>query len=536
LSTTTITINFPYAGIDVTGPFCRQPNRPAAGGDYARTCAVGINVRAVDVSDRRRGGMRNGIVKYLEARPGAAQWITQELSMLVCTGIVAPGGGTVQPSQSGRVVLLYAISKGNFYSVPAGETTWTIANNSTGNTPPLNYTGTMQSAVNNQLVFFADGTNECYYDPADNTMKTWTATAGTLPVDVDNNTPRLICTWRGRTVLSGLIKDPGTIFMSKVSDPFNFDYAPPLPVPPDAAWSGNVGPQGKLPDVITALIPYTDDVLIVGTDSSIYLFRGDPNYGGSLDLVTNSIGITWGRAWAMDPQGVVYFFSNRTGIFAFVPGQNPERISMAIDPLLQTINTGEYSVVLQWNDRLEQLHVWVTLLTTMFPTTHYTWESRSNAWWQDQFENDAHNPLCCTNFDGNNVEDRQSLIGSWDGYVRSISADATDDDGTPITSEVWIGPILTKFNDSVMVKEVQGVLGQNSGDVDYAFYLADTAEEALAASPVATGTWTAGRNFTDAVRRAGYADYLSLVSSERWALENIRMVVETKGMVRQRGK
>lgn len=532
----TIEVHFPFAGIDVSGPVSRQPNRPAAFGQYARTCAVGVNVRGIDYRNRARGGMRPGIVKYLAARPGSVQFISQELACLVATGIAAPGGTTVQSSQSGRLVLLVAVSKGNVYTVPSGEGTWTIATNETGNTPPLNYTGTMQSASNNQLLFFADGINRCYFDPATNAVRTWTATAGTFPADSANNTARLICTWRGRTVLAGFLKDPGLICMSKVSDPFNFDYAPPLPVPADAAWAGSVGPQGKIPDVVTALIPYTDDVLIVGTDSTIAVMRGDPNYGGSVDTVTTSIGIAWGRAWAMDSKGIVYFFSNRTGIFAFVPGNQPQRISTPIDPLLLDINTGDYSVLLQWNERFEQLHVWVTLLSAPAPTTHYVWESRANAWWQDVFANALHNPICCVNFDGNNSDDRQSLIGGWDGYVRSISSSATTDDGTEIDSEVWIGPVITKFNDAVMIKEVQGVLAADSDNVDYAIYVADTAEEALESEPVSAGTWAQGRNFTDNVRRTGYADYLQLTSTGQWAMENIRMVVQTMGQVRQRGK
>jgi hypothetical protein len=29
--------------------------------------------------------------------------------------------------------------------------------------------------------------------------------------------------------------------------------------------------------------------------------------------------MAWGEAWCMDPSGVVYFFSNRTGVFGYVP-------------------------------------------------------------------------------------------------------------------------------------------------------------------------------------------------------------------------
>lgn len=527
----TIDLHFPFAGIDVSRAFCKQPNRPAVRGKYARTTPVGYNVRAFDSQGRDRGGSRPGIEKFIATKPNSTTYIIQGLSCLVTTS-----GSPVQSSQSGRDVRLVAVHAGSVYYVAAGNTTWSTATNSTGETPPLNATGLVQSTVNNQLLFFADGTNWVYYDPFDNVLRVWAATDGTLPSDNEGNLPRLICTWRGRIVLSGILLDPSLIVMSKVSDPFNYDYAPPLPVPADAAWSGAVGPQGLMSDVVTALIPYSDDVLIVGMDSSIAIFRGDPNYGGSIDLVTKAIGIAWGEAWCMDPSGVVYFFSNRTGIFAFVPGQQPQRISQSIDPLLVDIDTGAYGIRLQWNDRFQQLHVWVTLLDYPAPATHYVWEQRVQAWWQDTFTDENMNPLASVTFDGNNPGDRVALIGSWDGYVRSISSDATDDDGETIQAEVWIGPFLTKYNDEVTLREVQGVFGIGSGDVAYSVYVGETAEEALSSTSVASGTWTEGRNWTDGVRRSGNAAYIQLSSSDEFALENIRCLVDTGGKIMRRGK
>lgn len=527
----TFDLHFPFAGTDVSQAFGRQPNRPAVRGQYARTTPVGKNVRSFDALDRARGGIRPGLTRYIAYQPGGSQYVTQHLSVLTRTG-----GSPVQSSQSGRQVELISVAAGVVYYVEAGGTTWTAATNATGQTPALNITGLMQSTANNQQLFIVDGTNAIYYSPVDHTLRLWTATEGTFPVDSDGNKPRLICTWRGRNVVAGWLKDPSLICMTKVSEPFNFNYAPALPVPPDAAWSGNIGPQGYTGDVITALIPYSDDTLIVGMDSSLAVFRGDPNYGGQIDLVTTTIGIAWGRAWCMDPSGVVYFFSNRTGVFAFVPGNQPQRISQAIDNLLKDINTGLYGVLMQWNDRYQQLHVWVTLLAAQGTTTHYVWESRANAWWQDTFANNAHNPLACVTFDGNLPADRVSLIGGWTGYVYSISSSATTDDGTAINSEVWIGPFLTKFNDSVMLKEAQGVLGEASGEVSYAVYVGDTAEDALGNTAVASGTWSASRNFTDAVMRAGHAAYIQITASTAWAMESIRCIVGTQGKIRQRGK
>lgn len=526
-----IDLHFPAAGVSVDQAFSRQPNRPVLG-KYSRTTPLGRNVRTFDSLGRARGGMRPGLAKYISARPGNVRYITQGLGT-----IEVFGGSPVQPSQQGRDNRLFAVSQGNVYFVSAGGSTWTTVTNSTGETPPLNITGIVRWTVCNQYVFFADGINRVWWDTSVDQLKPWDLTAGEFPEDADSNFPRLICTWRGRVVMADILGDTINIFASAVGDPFNYDYDPPdTPVPQTAAFALNAAPMGFTGKPITALIPYSDDQLVIGMTSQIAVLRGDPYSGGSLDLVTNTIGIAYGDAWCMDGQGIVYFFSNLNGVFRFVPGAQPERMSQPIDNLLESVNGGEYAIVLGWEEQRQELHVFVTLLTTALATTHYVWEKKASAWWTVVYSNSDHNPLCRVHFDGNEDTDRKLLIGSWDGYVRSISTDATTDDSTAINSEVWIGPFLTNLNDSVMLREVQAVLGEDSGDVDYEIYIGETAEAALGSTAVASGTWTSGRNYTDVVMRAGYAAYIRLTSSEAWAMESIRVIVGDQGSVRRRGK
>lgn len=460
----------------------------------------------------------------------------------------------MQTSQSGRVVTVVTVSQGNVYVANSGDTAWTAAINSSGETPPLNFTGLMFSAANNQKLWFADGTNYVYYDPSVNTVFPWTiglyqpgdtggvpgTPKGILPVDEGNNTPRLICTWRGRTVLSGLLLDPQNWFMSAVSDPQNFDYAP-LSISPTQAIAGNNAPQGFIGDVVTSLCPYTDDIMVFFGDHSIYMMRGDPMAGGQIDLISDSIGGSWGICWCKDPHGTIYFVSNRTGIYSLVPGQQPVRISQAIEQLLLPIDTGQNSIRLIWNDRYQGLHVFVTNLNQPQANQHFFYEERTGAWWTDSFGNSNHDPLCCCVFDGNTPGDRAVLIGSWDGFVRTISPTAVDDDGTPIASKVIIGPILTENLDDMLLKDLQGILGQASGPVTYSILVGPTAEAALASSPVFSGMWkvtteTAGRNLTNFIRRSGHAVYIEIDAIGQWAIEQIRARIAGQGKVRRRGK
>jgi hypothetical protein len=530
-----VTLHFPKAGVDRSGPFGRQPARPVGDGEYARTAYLGVNVRAHEaLTGRRRGGSRAGLSKFRAATVAGAAWIVQQLDVIVGNGFTPPGGGMAQGSQSGRVVLLVAVSQGDVYTTLPGGTTWNAATNNTGNTPPLNFTGLMMSAANQQKLWYVDGVNFAVYVPATDSVESWTASGGSLPVDGDSNAPRLIATWRGRTVLSGLLKDPQNIFFSKVGDPTNFDYAPVSPSAIDAV-AMNLAQFGLIGDLVTALIPFSDDVLIVGTDHEVWSIQGDPAAGGSANQVTSAVGIAWGQAWCQDPTGRVYFFSNRTGVFSMVPGEQPQRLSAPIDNLLYGIDTGSYGVRLLWNDRFQGLHVFVTPLAEPGATTHYFWEQRTGAWWQDTLANHDHDPLCCCVLDGNLPTDRVALLGCWDGYVRAFDPTATDDDGTAIASEVWIGPLLSADLDDILVREIQGVLGETSGQVTWEVYSGATAEAARGATAFASGTWAAGRNLTDIVRSGNHAHYVRVSSTVPWAMEAIRTVLGGRGKVRRRG-
>ncbi len=529
-------MTFPLAGISLLWAFDDQRPVPMSTvqgvpTDYAHTTRLAVNVRGFEgATQRHRGGTRPGLAKYVPT-PIVADWIVQELNLVTDT----ENAPVVQLSQVGRIVTLVAVSQGNVYTAAAGATSWTAAINSTGDTPPLIYTGVLYSTALNRKLWFADGTNWVYYDPSDNTVKRWAISKGiALPTDSQNNTPRLICTWRGRMVLSGLLKDPQNIFFSAVSDPTDFDYGP-QDISPTQAASLNLSPMGLIGDVVTSLIPYSDDVLVVGTDHTIYMINGDPMAGGQIDLISDAIGVAWGVAWCKDPYGNLYFMSNKTGIYTLQPGQAPVRISQQIEQLLFDIDTGLNGIRLVWDDRYQGLHVFVTPLVTYGASTHFFFEQRTGAWWTDQFDNPKHSPLAACTFDGNLPGDRLAVLGSWDGYVRSFSPLASNDDGTPIASAVLIGPLTTKDLDELLLKDLQAVLGETSGPVSYAVYVGPTAEIATSRPAVAQGTWTAGRNLLSFVRASGHAVYVKITSTNRWSMETIRARIAGQGKVRRRG-
>ncbi len=455
----------------------------------------------------------------------------------------------MQTSNSGRVVYLLAISEGLVkYALPE-DTAWTTPTNETGEDPPLIYSGTVYSTSCNQLQFFADGTNYVYFNPALDKVLSWVASSGTLPVDEEGNTPRLICTWRGRVVQSGILLEPQNIFWSAVGDPFDWEYsgqyadetATQLSTTPTQAVAANLAPFGLIGDVVTSLCPYTDDILIIFCDSHIYMLRGDPADGGHVDLISDTIGGAWGICWCKDPYGVVYFFSNKMGIYKLVPGQTPQRISQPIEALVVDVNTGENALLLAWNDRYQGLDLFITPLDAPHDdTVHLIYETRTGSWFTMGFKNKNHNPLCCCTLDGNRPDDRVVAIGGWDGIVRVIDPTATRDDGYDIESEVVIGPFVTDNLDELKLIDMQAVLAMDSDPVTFEVFVGETAEEALRSDPVLTGTgedgWTEGRNYNTHVNLAGYCIYLKISSNKAWAMESVRLRLAAQGKIRQRGR
>lgn len=530
----TLDYHFPKAGVHVAGPYGRQPVRQARDGTYVRTAADGSNVRSHDPrTGRDRGGSRPGLSRLVPSQVAGTRWVVQELSALANTL-----GTAVQTSNSGRVVYLLAVSQGEVKVTTPESTVWSSTTNLSGETPPLNFTGVMQSSPLNQKMFYADGTNYVFYNPVGNSVNSWgqAMTAGLLPRDTADNACRLITTWRGRLVMSGLLLDPQNWFMSRISDPFDWEYNPAAN-DVGAAVAGNATERfGLIGDVVNGLVPLSDDVLMLLCDHTIHQIRGDPTDGGRIDLLSDITGGAFGQAWCKDPQGNAYFFGSKPSVYRIRAGGLPERISSPIEPLLEDVDTGNTNIRLVWDHDAEAVHLFLTTETDGVPNddTHWVFETRSQSWWKEVYGNDDHNPTCACEYDGNRPDDRRVLLGGWDGYVRLIDPDAADDDGTAITSSVLLGPIMTQELDEMLLKELQWVLGANSGQITWEVLPGETAEQAISAAAFVSGFAAAGRNNTQPVRVANHAMYVRISSVVPWAMESLRAVFGGRGKVRRR--
>lgn len=433
---------------------------------------------------------------------------------------------------SHRSLTQVAVSNGTIARFVRGSGAATVP---TGGSSALSATARwVQGVTLFNRVLFVDGQTAKSYDLLTDAVSDWAATdAGEVPRRM-----RLLEFWGGRAVGSGVEDDPHNWFMSEIGDPDHHDYFPPV-VSDITAVCGNTAPQaGLCPDVVNSLLAYTDDLLIMGCDHTLFRLTGNPMAGGRFDLVSDITGVAFGRTMCKDENGVIYFFGSRGGVYQLTPGTQPVVISKGIERRLQNIDVGANKIRLAWNDQDKCLYVFVTPYAGG-STTHYIWNRARNAWHPAQLASTSFDPTAVCISDGDSPSDRVLLIGGSDGYVRQIDRAAVDDDGTAISSYGVIGPIRDPSGSlEVKATDLRAVLRQGSSTSDYAVYAAESSDWNIAAS-VFTGTWAAGRN--DAVRNRARGGALwvkygrfSSGGTGRTALEKLSMAVVPAGRQRNR--
>jgi hypothetical protein len=498
-----------------------------------------------------RNANTDNIIKLSSATAPVEMWIkTLGINKMVGASTAAVYALNPENSLSTRQIQSLAVSggrvkefrpKAQFQAEPVDR--WIELENDSGGAngaaPPLRADVPIFSAQLGNNIFYVDGTNYKYFDPDDDEIKTWTAAEGTLPVDDSGNTARLICLYHGRIVLAGVPGDPGNFFMSAAGDAFDFDYGA-TPQTETMAVAGGASPAGKSPDAINTLIPMSDNVLIVGCDHSVYAIMGDiAAEGGRIDMLTEDVGLAWGMgSWCKDPYGTFYAFGSRGGIYAGVLGGQVTKISTpAIEErMATTVNMDTDLVNMVWNEREQGFHVFVSSLqlgsgtNTPAASTNYFYDTRNQSWWVDRFANTSHQPQCVHVFDGDDPNDRSILLGGWDGVIRKWDPDAATDgnvtgDTTSISSHVYLGPFMSGPLANVRLEEMQAVIAEGSGDVNYAVYVGDSPHKAYNQSTSRyTGTWTANRNKSERRAATGAAIYLKMSNNAAtaWAMEGLR--------------
>jgi len=377
-----------------------------------------------------------------------------------------------------------------------------------------------------------------------------TTNFGTMPSQAN-----LVCLYRGRLILAGDSNYPHQWYMSRVINPWDWKYVVNDPLSPIRGGSADAGEIG---DIIKALIPYKDDYLIFGCANSIWILRGDPTFGGSIDLLTDKTGMYGSRAYCFDDTNTLYFFG-KNGLYNIPVGagiQPPENVSQAALPNWikdWDLDESDHRIVLSFDPIRRGILVSKTLLSDGTNSNYY-YDLKIGGFYPESY------PTACGIFSAHYYDStdntyKKHLFGSNDGYIRYFLDSAKDDDAgasdTAISSYLVYPIIQMAEEDDKEGKLISltfvvggGASAGSFGDSDgftYSLYKGDDAETVLedikdAATAFATGSFsTTGRQNRIRTRVRGRWLGLKLSNStatETWAINLVSGEMRPAGKIK----
>ena len=262
------------------------------------------------------------------------------------------------------------------------------------------------------------------------------------PYTGNQTTCTLACNWRGRLVLAGDSGSPQNFYMSRAGTPTDWNYGA---TDSATAVAGNLSLSGLIGEPIVSLIPFTDDIMMIGCTHSIWMLQGDPAAGGTIIPVSQNIGVLGANAWVKDSFDSLYFIGTG-GLYKCRPlweqWQPPQLLTgETFNQFFQDLNPSANIITLMWDEDARYLYMAITPNDDATQGTSLVYDARTEGVWPIQWPQ-THGPTAAISFfaDGT-VGYRGLLLGGYDGVLRKIDATALDDSGTPITSRITLGPI-----------------------------------------------------------------------------------------------
>lgn len=512
-----VPLNWPTGGIDKRRTFQKQP---------PNTTPDALNVRNDSVNgSRERGGTRPGLEKAFSQQLGGGT----PIQML----------NTIQFIESDtRKVRLVAAATGTIYrEEPSG----TMAAVSSG--VSLHASKRLQSAERQQILYIADHDDTVATSAADRqpkkyepsgsgTLSNWTAaTAGTIPKGCT-----CIAAWSDRIVLGGGTTNPANVYFSAQSDPQDWDYA---------VESAGAAVALPMKDDVTALVPHSDNCLIIGCATSLWIMRGDPGLGSGIrDYISQDIGVVDKGSWCITPEGLFVFLS-QDGLYVVPAGCDSARYPTSLsrermpDELIG-INRSTIVATMAYNLRWRGIDIFLTPVTAGTESaTHWFFDWETKSFWKVKFGLTSYEPFAVHARRDQTSSESSTVMGCRDGYIRRFVSTAKTDDGTAFDSHIYLGPLGDeKLLNDMGIDKITATLSADSGAVEWSLHCGDTPEEAFDAAARQYGTWTTGRSRAAYPRTRGGATYIKLsgsydendIEAERgWEWESGSAVVSERG-------
>lgn len=521
-----IGVQFPLGG-QFRGARYAQKTRP-----YSTPRAS--NVRGVGPLElRRRGGTRPGLEKAATTDFGTTITAVSSVTYIDGSGdrqqeIVVAADGTlyVVASGTGTATAAYLTINGDPLTINGNRL---IFNSTVSGTNPNLDGNTFQTAEWNGRLYMADS-SLVRYNPVTGT------------VDTVANAPTgqgLVCIYQERIVLAG---EDNKWYMSRQSSETDWDAGDEMTDVGRAVF-GSLARSGAIGEKIMAMKPYEDEALVFGCKDSVWVMQGNPAGDGRIRNVSRHMGVIGPEAMDITPNGLCVFLTRR-GLYTWAVGSGAEPEPFSPEKLpesLLDVDVTTNDVFLKYDHRSGGVHVFVTPNTGT--GSHFWVDLENRAFWPVEFGDDTHQPLATAVVTTAGYSD--VVIGCKDGYLRRFDDDATDDDGTDITSDILLGPFHVSRAEGVdgQVAELVGALGAGSGAVTWKIVVADSAEECVDLAETAldgdgttgvddTGAWAAGQNGVCYPRSRGQWAILWLSSTAQWSYEAISMMNRRLGRLR----
>ncbi len=297
------------------------------------------------------------------------------------------------------------------------------------------------------FTYIVDGVGEPKkLDLSDDMFETFTESAGDCPDGAS-----IAAAWRGRLVLAGFAADPQNFVASAAGNPLDWDTGAGEPT---SAWAGNAAESGRIGNPVQALIPISDDILIIGCEQSMWAVRGDIADGGSIDCITDFAGISSQTAWTRGPDGAVYFVGPRGFFRLNATATEVTEISQATYPqFFQSINRQTQYINLIYDADRYGIWVFVAPGVEGAAVESMFYDFRFQGFWPQNFENQLNaGPLSAVWWDGYDSDTRYPIIGGYDGELFAFNHTNRTDNGGTIESEITLGPFQpTQGSESLLI-------------------------------------------------------------------------------------
>lgn len=259
------------------------------------------------------------------------------------------------------------------------------------------------------------------------------ATTGMVPV----NCP-IVCLYRDRLVMAGAPSEPHLWYMSRLGDPYDWDYALDVTASnydTGAAIAGQSSAAGIIGEPIRAICPHSDDYLVFGYDRQLWVLRGDPGNEGQLDNLSYTVGIVGRRAWCYGHSGEIIFLA-KDGLYSLVNAiEPPQMISHNLLPD-ELKNMGESdNIQMSYDHEYHGIHIY-----SETRNRHWFFSLDTSGLWPMEHSS----AIVCTavaSYEG------KLIIGTRDGWLKTYDKSWHTDDGVSFSSYVVLGPFRVFSSD-----------------------------------------------------------------------------------------